>query len=48
VESTWKTVEAVEGRTAHDNGWNEVNGMALNYVFNVFDSIPPIPLQPLL
>jgi hypothetical protein len=25
-----KTVEAAEGRTAHNNGWNGANGMASN------------------
>ena len=38
------SVEAVEGRKGHNNGWNGVNGMASNHVF---DTIPPIPLQPL-
>ena len=38
-------MEAAEGRTAH-NGWNGANGMASNHVFNVYDTIPLIPLQP--
>ena len=37
------SVEAAEGRTAHNNGWNSVNGMASNHVFDVFDTIPLIP-----
>ena len=41
------TVEAAEGKTAHTNGWNRANGMALNRVFDLFDTIPPIPLRPL-
>ena len=43
--------EAAEGRTAHINGWNGLNGMASNtwkYVFDVFDTIPPIPLLSLI
>jgi hypothetical protein len=40
-------VEAAEGRAAHNNVWNGANGMASNHVFDVFDTIPPIPLQPL-
>jgi hypothetical protein len=35
-------VEAAEGRMAHDNGWNGVNG---NHMFDVFDTIPLIPLH---
>jgi hypothetical protein len=37
-------VEAGEGRTAHNNGWNGASGMASN---QVFDTIPPTPLKPL-
>jgi hypothetical protein len=43
-------VEAAEGRTAHNNGWNGANGMASNMetsVFDVFDTVPLISLQPL-
>ena len=44
----YASVEADEGRTAHNNGWNGANGMASNtrkHVFYVFDTIPLIPLQ---
>ena len=41
------TKEAAEGRTAHNNGWNRVNGMTSNHVFDIFDTVPLIPLQPL-
>ena len=40
-------MEAAEGRTAHNNVWNGANGMASNHVFDVLDTIPLIPLQPL-
>ena len=40
-------MEPAEGRTAHNNGWNEVNGMQSNHVFDVFDTTPLILLQPL-
>ena len=39
-----KSEEAGEGRTAHNNGWNGVNGMAIY----VFDAISFILFQPLL
>jgi hypothetical protein len=42
-----RTVEAAEGRTAHNNVWNGANGMASHHVFDVFDTIPLILLQPL-
>jgi hypothetical protein len=48
--SRWKPGEAAEWRTVHNNVWNGANGMASNtwnHVFGVFDTIPPIPLQPL-
>ena len=38
-------VEAAEGRTAHNNGWNGANGMAPNHVLDVFDTIPLILLN---
>jgi phage gp16-like protein len=37
-------VEADEGRTAHNNGWNGANGMASNTVSDVVDTFPLIPL----
>ena len=40
-------VEAADGRMAHNNRWNGANGMASNHVFDEFDTIPQIPLQPL-
>ena len=40
-------VEATEGSTAHNSGWNRANGMAANHAYDVFDTIPPISLQPL-
>ena len=43
-------MDAAEGRMAHNNGWNNANGMASwngNHVFDLFDTIPLIPLQPL-
>uniref|UniRef100_A0A674DER8 Heparan sulfate proteoglycan 2 n=1 Tax=Salmo trutta TaxID=8032 RepID=A0A674DER8_SALTR len=44
------SVEAAEGRTAHNNGWNGAwNGIKHgNHVFDVFDTIPQIPLQALV
>ena len=30
LKITYKAVEAAEGRTAHNNGWNGANGMASN------------------
>lgn len=42
---THKPVEAAEGRTAHNNGWNGANGMAPNHVLDVFDTIPLILLN---
>jgi hypothetical protein len=33
--------------TAHNNGWNRANGMASIPVFDVFETITPIPLQQL-
>ena len=41
------SVEAAEGRTAHNNGWDGANGMASNHVFDVFHNIPPNPFQSL-
>jgi hypothetical protein len=39
-------VEAAEGRTAHNNGWNGANGIKKgNHVFDVVDTIPLIPVQ---
>jgi hypothetical protein len=43
----WLPQEAAERRTAHDNNWNGVNGVASTHVFYVFDTILLIPLQPL-
>jgi hypothetical protein len=43
------SVEAAEGRTAHNNDWNgaEWNGIRhMETMFDVFDTIPLIPLQP--
>ena len=40
--TTCGTVETADGRTAYNNGWNRVNGMASNHVFDVFDTIPAI------
>jgi hypothetical protein len=40
-------VEAAEGRTTHNNCRKGVNGMASNHVFDVFDIVSLILLQPL-
>jgi hypothetical protein len=34
-------------RAAHINGWNGANGMDSNHVFDIFDTVLLIPLQPL-
>jgi hypothetical protein len=45
--NVYTPVEAGEGRTAHNNGWNGVNGMASNHGTHVLDVFDTIPLQPL-
>ena len=46
MEALRKPVKAAEGRMAHNNGWNGVNGMVSKHVFDVFDTVPLIALQP--
>ena len=46
-EDIQRPLEAAEGRTAHNNGWNGANGNHGNHVSDVFDTIPLIPVQPL-
>ena len=43
-------MESAEGTTAHSNVWNRANGNDTthgNHVFDVFDTIPVIWIQPL-
>ena len=40
-------LDAAEGRTAHNNGLNGQTECQPTHGNHVFDTIPPIPLQPL-
>jgi hypothetical protein len=48
VLRTYRPVEAAEGRTAHNNIWNGVNGMVSKCGFLMVETIPLTPFQPLL